>query len=145
MRSIRSNPPAVAAPLGTYSHAALVETEDARWLFVSGQLALDRDGVLVGIGDIAVQTERVFENLLRILEHHGASFEDVVKIQTFVTTLEGFAEVREVRARYLPEEPPASTAVQVVALVMPEASIEVDLVAVIPTSHRGRRKEPARE
>lgn len=134
MRSIRSNPSSVAPPVGTYSHAAVVEAGEVRWLFVSGQLALDRDGVLVGVGDMAAQTEQVFENLVHILEAYGASFEDVVKIQTFVTTLEGFPEVREVRARYLPEEPPASTAVQVVALVMPEALIEVDLVAVLPTS-----------
>jgi 2-iminobutanoate/2-iminopropanoate deaminase len=129
MRSIRSNPSTVAPPVGTYSHVAIVETDDVRWLYVSGQLALDHDGALVGLGDMAAQTEQVFENLLHILEAHGASFEDVLKIQTFVTTLEGFADVREVRARYLPVEPPASTAVQVVALVMPDAMIEVDLVA----------------
>jgi enamine deaminase RidA (YjgF/YER057c/UK114 family) len=109
----------------------VVEAGEVRWLFISGQLALDRDGVLVGVGDMAAQTEQVFENLVHILEAHGATFENVVKVQTFVTTLEGFPEVREVRARYLPEEPPASTAVQVVALVMPEAMIEVDLVAVL--------------
>jgi 2-iminobutanoate/2-iminopropanoate deaminase len=131
MRSTRSNPSSVAPPVGTYSHAAVVETGEVRWLFVSGQLALDADGMLVGAGDMAAQTGQVFENLLHILEEHGASFEDVVKIQTFVTTLEGFPEVREVRARYLPEEPPASTAVQVAALVMPDAMIEVDLVAVL--------------
>ena len=67
------------------------------------------------------------------------------KIQTFVTTLEGFPEVREVRARYLPEEPPASTAVQVAALVMPDAMIEVDLVAVLPIDPLRTRKEPADE
>ena len=110
MRSIRSNPSSVAPPVGTYSHAAVVEAGEVRWLFVSGQLALDGDGVLVGAGDMAAQTEQVFENLVHILEAHGATFEDVVKVQTFVTTLEGFPEVREVRARYLPEEPPASTA-----------------------------------
>jgi enamine deaminase RidA (YjgF/YER057c/UK114 family) len=57
----------------------------------------------------------------------------VVKLGTFFTTLEDLAGSREVRARYLPAEPPASTAVQVAALVVPEALIEVDLVAVVPT------------
>ena len=100
MRSIRSNPSSVAPPVGTYSHAAVVEAGKVRWLFASGQLALDGDGVLVGSGDMAAQTEQVFENLVHILEAHGASFEDVVKIQTFVTTLEGFPEVREVVASF---------------------------------------------
>jgi enamine deaminase RidA (YjgF/YER057c/UK114 family) len=53
-------------------------------------------------------------------------------MQTYVTTLEGIADVREVRARYLPAEPPASTAVQVAALFLPDAMIEVDAVAAFP-------------
>jgi len=56
-----------------------------------------------------------------------------VKIQTYFTTLDGLAESREIRARYLPAETPASTAVQVVALVVPDAVIEVDMVAVVPS------------
>jgi enamine deaminase RidA (YjgF/YER057c/UK114 family) len=57
----------------------------------------------------------------------------VVKIQTFITTMDGLAESRDVRARYLPDEPPASTAVRVAALMVPDTLIEVDVVAVIPT------------
>ncbi len=53
-------------------------------------------------------------------------------METFFTTLDDLAGSREVRARYLPSEPPASTAVQVAALVLPEALIEVDVVAVVP-------------
>jgi reactive intermediate/imine deaminase len=133
MRMTRQNPGTVAPPIGGYSHAVRVETGDAVWIHVSGQIANAPDGTLVAPGDLPAQTERVFENLRLILEANGATFADVVKIQTFVTTLDGFAESREVRARYLPEEPPASTAVRVVALVMPDAVIEVDLVAVVPT------------
>ena len=83
-------------------------------------------------GDLAAQTEQVFKNLARVLEANGATFEHVVKIQTYVTTLDDLAGSREVRMRYLPAEPPASTAVQVVALFLPEALIEIDLVAVVP-------------
>jgi enamine deaminase RidA (YjgF/YER057c/UK114 family) len=67
-----------------------------------------------------------------ILEANGASFEDVVKVQTFVTSLDDPAAMREAWLRYLTSEPPASTTVQVVALVLPDAMIEVDAVAVIP-------------
>jgi reactive intermediate/imine deaminase len=140
MRVSRSNPQGVAPPVGSYSHAVLVEMGEAAWIYVSGQLGLDAHGELVGAGDLAAQTAQVFENLRRILDAHGASFDDVVKIQTFVTTFDGFAESREVRARYLPAEPPASTAVRVAALVMPEALVEVDLVAVVPAA---KGKEPA--
>jgi reactive intermediate/imine deaminase len=134
MRVSRSNPASVAPPVGAYSHAAVVETGDAIWIHVSGQLAIDENGVLVGHGDLAAQTEQVYENLRRILDAYGASFDDVVKIQTFVTTFEGFVESREVRARYLSADPPASTAVRVAALVMPDALVEIDLVAVIPVA-----------
>jgi enamine deaminase RidA (YjgF/YER057c/UK114 family) len=132
MNVTRTNPATVAPPIGSYSHAVRVETGDATWLYVSGQIANDERGAIVGVGDLRAQTERVFENLARILEANGAGFEHVVKLQTYFTTLEDLAGSREMRARYLPAEPPASTAVQVVALVVPEALIEVDVVAVVP-------------
>lgn len=132
MRIVRSNPPTVATPMGNYSHAVRVETADVVWIHVSGQIANDPDGNLIGPGDMRAQTERVFENLAAILTANGASFEDVIQISTFVTSFEDLAGIREVRGRYLPQEPPASTTVQVVSLVVPEALIEVDLVAAIP-------------
>jgi reactive intermediate/imine deaminase len=132
VRTTRLNPETVAPPIGSYSHAVRVETGDAVLVYVSGQIANGADGELVGVGDLRAQTEQVFENLGRILKANGASFADVVKLQTYFTTLDDLAGSREVRARYLPSEPPASTAVQVVALVVPEALIEVDVVAAVP-------------
>ena len=131
MRTTRSNPGTVAAPIGTYSQGVLVETGDAVWIHVSGQIAIDVGGNLVGPGDVRAQTRQVFENLKAILEANGATFADVVKIGTYLTTLDDLAGMREVRSEYLTSEPPASTAVQVVALVVPEALIEIDLVAVV--------------
>jgi 2-iminobutanoate/2-iminopropanoate deaminase len=132
MRATRSNPNTVAAPMGTYSQAVRVETGDAVWIHVSGQIAIDLEGNLVGPGDVRAQTRQVFENLKAILEANGATFADVVKIGTYLTTLDDLAGMREVRGEYLTAEPPASTAVQVVALVVPDALIEIDLVAVVP-------------
>ena len=131
MRATRSNPETVAAPIGTYSQAVRVETGDAVWISISGQIAIDREGNLVGRGDMRAQTRQVFENLNAILEANGATFADVVKIGTYLTTLDDLAGMREVRGEYLTAEPPASTAVQVVALVVPDAMIEVDLFAVV--------------
>ena len=132
MRATRSNPNTVAAPMGTYSQAVRVETGDAIWIHVSGQIAIDLEGNLVGPGDVRAQTRQVFENLRAILAANGATFADVVKIGTYLTTLDDLAGMREVRGEYLTAEPPASTAVQVVALVVPDALIEIDLVAVVP-------------
>jgi 2-iminobutanoate/2-iminopropanoate deaminase len=132
MRATRSNPDTVAAPMGTYSQAVRVETGDAVWIHISGQIAIDREGNLVGPGDLRAQTRQVFDNLKSILEANGATFSDSVKIGTYLTTLDDLAGMREVRSEYLTAEPPASTAVQVVALVVPEALIEIDLVAAVP-------------
>jgi reactive intermediate/imine deaminase len=132
MRATRSNPDTVAAPMGTYSQAVRVETGDAVWIHVSGQIAIDREGDLVGPGDLRAQTRQVFENLKAILEANGATFGDAVKIGTYLTTLDDLAAMREIRSEYLTSDPPASTAVQVVALVVPDALIEIDLVAVMP-------------
>jgi 2-iminobutanoate/2-iminopropanoate deaminase len=132
MRATRSNPDTVAAPMGTYSQAVRVESGDSVWIHVSGQIAIDAEGNLVGPGDLRAQTRQVFENLKAILEANGATFADAVKIGTYLTTLDDLAGMREVRSEYLTAEPPASTAVQVVALVVPEALIEIDLVAVVP-------------
>jgi enamine deaminase RidA (YjgF/YER057c/UK114 family) len=127
------NPDTVAAPIGSYSQSVRVETADATWIYVSGQIAVGLDDELVAPNDLPAQTQQVYENLRAVLDAHGATFGDVVKIQTYFTTLDGLAESREIRARYLPAEPAASTAVQVVALVVPDAVIEVDVVAVVPS------------
>jgi reactive intermediate/imine deaminase len=127
----RNDPDGVATPAaGGYAHVVGVDLGDRRMLFVSGQLPLDRDGSLVGSGDMEAQTRQVFENLRIILEAEGATFADVVKMGTYVTSLGDLAAVRAVRREYLGTEPPASTLVQVRALVLPDAMIEIDVVAV---------------
>ena len=131
MQTTRMNPSTVAPPVGTYSQVVRVETPDTNWIYVSGQVALDAQGTLVGPNDMRAQTRQVFENLRAILEANGATFDDVVKVTTYVTTLDDVEGMREERGRSL-SALPASTAVQVSALFVPEAVIEVDLVAVTP-------------
>jgi 2-iminobutanoate/2-iminopropanoate deaminase len=132
VRMTRSNPDTVARPVGNYSQAVRVETAEATWIYVSGQVALDLDGNLVGAGDLRAQTRQVYENLQAILAADGATFDDVVKANTYLTTADDIAGMREERDGFL-SEPPASTAVRISALVVPGALIEVDLVAVIAT------------
>lgn len=132
MRTTAMNPDTVATPGGNYSHAVRMDPGDGALLFVAGQVAFDRDGTLVGEGDMARQTEQVFENLRAILEANGGSFGNVVKITTFMTDIGRLAEMAEVRRRYLADPPPASTTVEVAALFRPEALIEVEVIAALP-------------
>jgi reactive intermediate/imine deaminase len=127
------NPETIASPGGNYSHAVRIETGDGALLFVSGQVAFDPVGNVVGEGDMARQTERVFENLKAILEANGGTFENVIKLTTFMTDIGQLGPMRDVRVRYVADPPPASTTVEVSALFRPEALIEVEAVAAIPS------------
>jgi len=123
------NPGTIARPTG-YSHA--VEARGNRTIYISGQVALDRQGNVVGPGDMSAQAEQVFKNLQAALAAAGASFDDVVKLGFFVVDISQMQAVREVRNRFLnPERLPASTAVEVKGLVRKELLVEVEAVAVL--------------
>src|SRR5258708_39010178 len=106
----RTNPPALSTPTG-YTHIVEV-TGPNRTIYISGQIAFDKDGTIVGAGDMKAQAEQVFKNLQAALDAAGAKFSDVVKMNTFITDMSKAPAVREVRARYFGETTPASTLVQ---------------------------------
>ncbi len=131
MTEIEHIRPASMANSPAYTH--VVAARGARTLYISGQVAQDGDGKLVGEGDLAAQTEQVMKNLETALAAAGASFTDVVKITTFIVDYqpEHRAIVGEVRARYLPtDNPPASTLVGISALALPGWLIEIEATAV---------------
>jgi enamine deaminase RidA (YjgF/YER057c/UK114 family) len=132
MRKQTVNPPSVPAPAGNFSHLVRLEVGDAVLLFLSGEIALDEAGNLVGEGDMARQTEHVYDTIGKILAAAGAGFGDVVKLTTFLTDLGQLEAHREVRLRYLPDPPPASTLVEVSRLVRPGLLVEVEVVAAVP-------------
>ncbi|MFJ3136482.1 RidA family protein [Streptomyces sp. NPDC086843] len=118
------------APAAQYTH---VVTGTGRLVAVSGQLALDEDGALVGEGDAGAQARQVFENLRRCLAAAGATFDDVVKLTYFVTDMAHLPAVRAARAAHVPDDRlPAASAVQVASLVRPEFLLEVEALAVVP-------------
>lgn len=102
-------------------------------LFISGCVALDADGKLVGEGDVVGQARQVFENIGLCLAAGGATFADVVKLTTFLTDVEDRARINAVRQEFFGDARPASTLVEVSALVLPEFLIEVEAVAVVPS------------
>ncbi len=118
--------PALASSMSRIS--SFTRREDT--VYVAGQLALDKDGKLVGPNDIHTQTRRVFENMRRILETGGASLRDVVKVTVFVTDIRYREGYGEVRSEFFGTNPPASTLVQVAGLAIPGALIEIEAVAV---------------
>ncbi|MFI6888894.1 NAD(P)-binding domain-containing protein [Streptosporangium canum] len=122
------NPASVPATNGLYSHA----TRTGDLLFVSGQVALDEAGQVVGEGDMTRQSEHVMEALALILANQGCTFDDVTHIRTHLTDMSLLPEYAAVRRRHITGEPPASTTVEVSRLFRPGLLIEVEVIAAIP-------------
>ena len=99
---------------------------------VSGQVAHDENGELVGRGRSAAQARQVFENLRRCLAQAGAGFDDVVKLAIFLLDVADLPAVRTARDAVIDTaRPPASTAVQVAALFAPGYLLEVEAWALV--------------
>lgn len=123
----------LAAATG-YSHAVVTT---GRTAYVSGQVALDADGALVGGADVGAQAAQCLANLGRVLDALGATWADVAKIGWYVRDAGQVQAVRDARDALLRPAlgdlpNPASTLVQVAALVRPELLVEVDAVVALP-------------
>lgn len=127
------NPDTVGKP-GAYTH--VVEATGSRIVFISGQVARDANGNVVGAGNLAAQAEQVFQNLQACLASVGATFADVTKMTTFIVGYQAARDrevVGAVREKYLPgANPPASTLLGVQALALPDIMIEIEATAVLP-------------
>ena len=111
-----------------YSH--VVTVEGRRLIFVAGQLARDRDGNLVGQGDMRVQLRQVGENIKTALAAAGAGLADLVKTTTFVTDIDEFLRHVDVRMEYFGAALPTSTTVEVRRLSHPDFLVEVEALAI---------------
>lgn len=113
-------------PMGAYSHA--VSTRGAgRTLYISGQLGVDRDGVVPE--GFAEQAHLCWRNIVAILAADGMTVHDLVKVTTFLTDIGDARALGGIREPFLAGARPASTLIAVAALVMPEWLIEVEAVA----------------
>jgi len=125
------NPENVFKPLKpTYSN--VVKVEDIKSLvFISGQVAFDKEGNIVGIGDPEAQTRQALENLKACIESVGGTIDNIVKVTFYLKDMKHFEAVHRVRAEYFKKNPPASTLVQISQLVHPELLVEVEAIAVV--------------
>jgi enamine deaminase RidA (YjgF/YER057c/UK114 family) len=121
------NPPELSSPPG-YSHVA--EVRGGRLVYISGQVALDAQGKLVGKGDLEAQADQVFRNLGLALASVGCTARNVVKFTVFMRDAKNLAAYRRARDRFMGEGPrPASTLVEVSKLASEDFLIEVEAVA----------------
>lgn len=101
-------------------------------LYVSGIVAVDGDGSLVGGDDVVAQTRQVFENMRAVLTAAGCGFADVVKVTIFLTDVDDRPLINPVRQQVFGAKRPASTLVEVPRLAVDGAKVEIECVALIP-------------
>ena len=117
-----------------FSDAVRVETGDAVFLYISGQTPIDDDANLVG-ETMYDQTVQVMERLKRIVEYEGGKMTDIVRVRVFVTDIspDALRQVHQARNLYFPAGArPASTLVQITAIIRDGGMIEIDADAVLP-------------
>jgi reactive intermediate/imine deaminase len=102
-------------------------------LFVSGIVAVDGDGRLVGGDDVVAQTRQVFENMRAVLAAAGCGFADVVKVTIFLTDVDDRPRINPVRQEVFGAARPASTLVEGPRLAVEGAKVEIECVAVVPS------------
>lgn len=101
------------------------------FLFVSGNVAVNLETGAKGEGDIKDQTRLVLKNLKKIVEDAGSSFDDVVRVNIYLTDIKDFGGMNEVYKEFFPNSPPARTTVGVSELSSPVFIVEIDLIAAL--------------
>ena len=122
------NPATIAAPLSHYSHGIKVPP-DAEWLYIAGQVGIGSDGKLAEGFD--AQCDIAWNNIKAILEDAGMGFENLVKVNIYLTNTADTAASRTLRDKYLGdlEMPPAATLAIISQLASPDFVVEIEGVA----------------
>ena len=111
-------------PLAPYSPGA----KAGNTIYVSGTLAIDKDGKTVGVGDAKAQTRFILESIRSVVEAAGGSLRDVAFNQIFLKDLKDYAAMNEVYREFFPAQPPARYCIRA-DLVKPEFLVEIVAVA----------------
>jgi len=98
---------------------------------ISGTAAIGEDGKTVGINDAAVQAQHCFEIIKNTLEEAGASLKDVIRTRTFLTNINDWEKVAEIRGQFFKDINPVETVMEVNRFINPEWLIEIEVDAII--------------
>src|SRR5215472_11730313 len=126
------NPPTLLQPRG-YTHIVTVEGP-GKMVFISGQVSVDKEGKLVGAGDLKTQIKQAGTNLKLALEAAGATAADIVKTNTYIVNYKqsDYSALRDARSELFPSgDPPASTLVGVTSLAVEGLMVEMEAIAVV--------------
>jgi enamine deaminase RidA (YjgF/YER057c/UK114 family) len=127
------NPQSLVAPVG-YAHA-VEAAANARTVYLAGQVAFDRDGKFVAVGDIVGQFDQALQNLQAVMHEAGGEMTDIVKLLIFVKDKnryqQNLKEIGKVYREFFGKYYPAMTLVEVSSLFEDDALLEIEGIAVI--------------
>jgi len=124
------NPEDSAEIMGAYSHGLKVDVGDSEMIFVTGQIAMSKDGDAIAPYDIEKQTEFVFESIQKILIEANSSLDDIVKVVIYVTKMDDFPKISSIRNKYLVNSKPVSTLIEISKTAKEGCDIEIDAIAI---------------
>lgn len=131
MERLGVNPPGLVRPVG-YSHA--FEVRGGRLLFLSGQVPFDKQGEIVGPGDIVAQFRQVCQNLRTLVQDRGGTLQDVVKLTIFILDLDTYRSqgkaIGQVYREYFGRHYPAMSLVEVKGLYHAAAGVMIEIEGV---------------
>ena len=133
------DPDSVWKPFGAFSQAVVQGT--GKIVHLKGQVSLDKEGKIVGEGNIEAQVEKALDNIKSILSEFGGRMEDIYLLTHHVTNIEEFMKTGHIRTRYFKPPYPVTTTVEVSRLYHPDLLVEITGSAEIPLN---RYSEPHR-
>src|SRR5437899_10221961 len=134
------NPPNLWQPFGAFSMAAI--QGDGQIVHLKGQVSLDRDGQIVGRGDMRAQIRKVLENIRVILASMGGQMSDVVSLVHYTTDIDEFMTTGDIRKEFFSPPYPVTTTVQISRLYDPALMVEITGIAEIPRERFQRPSAP---
>lgn len=114
-----------------YVPVVTIHGADHAHVYLSGQVARETNGQIVGVSDMRAQIRKTCENIQKGLEYAGATFDDVVRATTFVTDIEEYYRCSDVRFEFFRNHRPASTLIQISRLGHRDAMVEIEVEAII--------------
>jgi 2-iminobutanoate/2-iminopropanoate deaminase len=120
--------PGMSEPVSHFCHVVTV----GRMVFVSGCVASDASGKVVGGNDVVAQARQVHENIKRCLTAAGATFADICKVTVYVKNMADREKINTVRKEYFGASKPASTLIEVSRFVSSDYLLEIEAIVVKP-------------